>query len=173
MFKIVKMIMERNFQPVIIFSFSKKDCEAYALQMTKLDFNTGTRNSRVALLFRAGGCGLPPGSRVRCVRGTGTRSSAALGLQPQQWLLAPLVTRCGGAPIHASPLSSRLFELEAVRAPPRWPRPPSAPPCAWVVLLVTTVTFQLHCFFIYHGAQPVSILKQISTYPWVKVTNDR
>nr|XP_020027504.1 superkiller viralicidic activity 2-like 2 [Castor canadensis] len=32
-FKIVKMIMERNFQPVIIFSFSKKDCEAYALQM--------------------------------------------------------------------------------------------------------------------------------------------
>lgn len=40
-FKIVKMIMERNFQPVIIFSFSKKDCEAYALQMTKLDFNTG------------------------------------------------------------------------------------------------------------------------------------
>ncbi|ETE72808.1 Superkiller viralicidic activity 2-like 2, partial [Ophiophagus hannah] len=39
-FKIVKMIMERNFQPVIIFSFSKKDCEAYALQMTKLDFNT-------------------------------------------------------------------------------------------------------------------------------------
>ena len=41
-FKIVKMIMERNFQPVIIFSFSKKDCEAYALQMTKLDFNTGT-----------------------------------------------------------------------------------------------------------------------------------
>lgn len=41
-FKIVKMIMERNFQPVIIFSFSKKECEAYALQVSKLDFNTGT-----------------------------------------------------------------------------------------------------------------------------------
>ena len=40
-FKIVKMIMERNFQPVIIFSFSKKECEAYALQVSKLDFNTG------------------------------------------------------------------------------------------------------------------------------------
>ena len=39
-FKIVKVIMERNFQPVIIFSFSKKDCDAYTLQMTKLDFNT-------------------------------------------------------------------------------------------------------------------------------------
>ena len=40
-FKIVKMIMERNFAPVIVFSFSKKDCEAYAMQMSKLDFNTG------------------------------------------------------------------------------------------------------------------------------------
>lgn len=39
-FKIVKMIMERNFAPVICFNFSKKDCEAYALQMSKLDFNT-------------------------------------------------------------------------------------------------------------------------------------
>lgn len=39
-FNIVKMIMERNFAPVIIFSFSKKDCELYALQMAKLDFNT-------------------------------------------------------------------------------------------------------------------------------------
>ena len=35
------MIMERKFQPVIVFSFSKKECEAYALQMSKLDFNTG------------------------------------------------------------------------------------------------------------------------------------
>ena len=40
-YKIVKMIMERNLAPVIVFSFSKKDCEAYAMQMTKLDFNTG------------------------------------------------------------------------------------------------------------------------------------
>ena len=39
-FKIVKMIMERNFAPVIVFSFSKKECEAYALAMSKLDFNT-------------------------------------------------------------------------------------------------------------------------------------
>ncbi|XP_064539014.1 exosome RNA helicase MTR4 [Drosophila montana] len=39
-FKIVKMIMERHFAPVIIFSFSKKDCEVYAMQMAKLDFNT-------------------------------------------------------------------------------------------------------------------------------------
>ena len=34
------MIMERMFQPVIVFSFSKKECEAYAMQMSKLDFNS-------------------------------------------------------------------------------------------------------------------------------------
>ncbi len=39
-YKIVKMIMERNYQPVIVFSFSKKDCEGMALQMSKLDLNT-------------------------------------------------------------------------------------------------------------------------------------
>ena len=38
-FKVVKMIMERQLQPVIVFSFSRRDCEAYALQMSKLDFN--------------------------------------------------------------------------------------------------------------------------------------
>lgn len=39
-FKMVKMIMERNFAPVIIFSFSKKDCELYAMQLAQLDLNT-------------------------------------------------------------------------------------------------------------------------------------
>lgn len=33
--------MERELAPVIVFSFSKKECEAYALQMSKLDFNSG------------------------------------------------------------------------------------------------------------------------------------
>ncbi len=39
------MIMEKQLQPVIVFSFSRRDCEAYALQMSKLDFNTGFENS--------------------------------------------------------------------------------------------------------------------------------
>ena len=50
-FKIVKMIMERNFAPVIIFSFSKKECEAYALQMAKLDFNTPEEKKLVDEVF--------------------------------------------------------------------------------------------------------------------------
>ncbi|VDI66413.1 ATP-dependent RNA helicase DOB1 [Mytilus galloprovincialis] len=50
-YKIIKMIMERNFAPVIVFSFSKKDCEAYALQMSKLDFNTEEEKGLVDEVF--------------------------------------------------------------------------------------------------------------------------
>ncbi|XP_071837928.1 exosome RNA helicase MTR4-like [Apostichopus japonicus] len=50
-FKIVTKIMERNFQPVIIFSFSKKECEGSALQMSKLDFNTAEEKKLVEEVF--------------------------------------------------------------------------------------------------------------------------
>ncbi|XP_060529125.1 exosome RNA helicase MTR4-like isoform X2 [Cylas formicarius] len=38
-FKLVNMIMVNDLEPVIIFSFSKKDCEVFAMHMTKMDFN--------------------------------------------------------------------------------------------------------------------------------------
>ncbi|XP_008199268.1 exosome RNA helicase MTR4 isoform X2 [Tribolium castaneum] len=50
-FKVIKMIMERNFAPVIVFSFSKKDCEVFAMQMTKLDFNTTAEKHLVDEVF--------------------------------------------------------------------------------------------------------------------------
>lgn len=50
--KIVKMIMERNFAPVIVFSFSKKECEAYAMKMTKLDFNSEEEKGLVEEVFK-------------------------------------------------------------------------------------------------------------------------
>ena len=50
-FKVVKMIMERGLQPVIIFSFSRRDCEAYALQMSKLDFNSAREKELVEEVF--------------------------------------------------------------------------------------------------------------------------
>merc|ERR1719447_1871362 len=43
--------MERSFAPVIVFSFSKKECEAYALQMAKLDFNTPEEKKLVDEVF--------------------------------------------------------------------------------------------------------------------------
>jgi ATP-dependent RNA helicase DOB1 len=47
-YKIVKMIMQKNYHPVIVFSFSKKECEALALDMSKLDFNDGAPFSSLA-----------------------------------------------------------------------------------------------------------------------------
>ena len=50
-FKIVKMIMDRSYQPVIVFAFSKKECESLALQISKLDFNTDEEKTLVDSVF--------------------------------------------------------------------------------------------------------------------------
>lgn len=49
--KVVRTIMERDLAPVIVFSFSKKECEAYALSMSKLDFNTADEKESVREVF--------------------------------------------------------------------------------------------------------------------------
>ncbi|ORX33502.1 putative ATP-dependent RNA helicase [Kockovaella imperatae] len=50
-YKIVRLIMTRNLNPVIIFAFSKRECEHLAMQMSKLDFNTEDEASTVAQVF--------------------------------------------------------------------------------------------------------------------------
>ena len=50
-YKIVKMIMMKNYNPVIVFSFSKNQCESYALQMSNLTFNDNTEKSMVEKVF--------------------------------------------------------------------------------------------------------------------------
>ncbi|CAL8466224.1 g5760 [Coccomyxa elongata] len=50
-FKLVKMIMQRRFDPVIVFSFSKKECEALALQMAPLDLNDEAEQKLVEGIF--------------------------------------------------------------------------------------------------------------------------
>lgn len=37
-FKVVEMIKEKDFYPVIVFSFSRRDCETFAMQLSKIDF---------------------------------------------------------------------------------------------------------------------------------------
>ncbi|WCJ34658.1 RNA helicase ATP-dependent SK12/DOB1 protein [Euphorbia peplus] len=51
-YKIVKMIMERKFQPVIVFSFSRRECEQHAMSMSKLDFNTQEEKEIVEQVFK-------------------------------------------------------------------------------------------------------------------------
>ncbi|KAK7205329.1 dead-box family helicase required for mRNA export from nucleus [Myxozyma melibiosi] len=51
-YKIVKMIMTKQYNPVIVFSFSKRECEALALQMSKLDFNEDAEKDMVTKVFQ-------------------------------------------------------------------------------------------------------------------------
>lgn len=52
-YKIVKMIMMKNYNPVIVFSFSKNNCEAYALQMSNLTFNEESEKGMVDKVFNS------------------------------------------------------------------------------------------------------------------------
>lgn len=49
--KIVRLIMDRALDPCIVFSFSKKDCETYALQMARMEFNTQEEKQLVEHVF--------------------------------------------------------------------------------------------------------------------------
>lgn len=50
-YKIVKMIWMKKYNPVIVFSFSKRDCESLALKMSKLDFNTDDERDTLTKIF--------------------------------------------------------------------------------------------------------------------------
>ena len=50
-FKIVKMIMEKNMDPTIVFAFSKKECESLAMQVGKLDFNDDAEKDLVEQVY--------------------------------------------------------------------------------------------------------------------------
>lgn len=45
------MILVKNYHPVIVFSFSKRECESLALQMSKLDFNDERESDMVNQVF--------------------------------------------------------------------------------------------------------------------------
>ena len=53
---IIKMIMENHWDPVIVFSFSKKDCENYSIQLAKIDFTTpfDRKNTSSMIFFSSG-----------------------------------------------------------------------------------------------------------------------
>ncbi|KAF9219294.1 antiviral helicase [Gyrodon lividus] len=50
--KIIKMIMLKNYNPVIVFAFSKRECEALALTMSKFEFNSNDEEELVKNIFQ-------------------------------------------------------------------------------------------------------------------------
>jgi ATP-dependent RNA helicase DOB1 len=49
--KIVQLIMERDLKPAIIFSFSKRECEAYAMGLNKFDYSTAEEKEMIQTTF--------------------------------------------------------------------------------------------------------------------------
>lgn len=49
--RIIKMIMVKNYNPVIVFSFNKRECEANALSMAKSEFNSTDEQGLVINIF--------------------------------------------------------------------------------------------------------------------------
>ncbi|KAF5390934.1 hypothetical protein D9757_003924 [Collybiopsis confluens] len=49
--RIIKMIMVKNYNPVIVFSFSRRECESNALTMSKFEFNSTEEQDLVADIF--------------------------------------------------------------------------------------------------------------------------
>ncbi|KAF3439318.1 hypothetical protein FNV43_RR17595 [Rhamnella rubrinervis] len=50
-FKLVKMIVQREYDPVILFSFSKRECESLAMQMAKMDLSSDTEKANIETIF--------------------------------------------------------------------------------------------------------------------------
>ncbi|XP_073012536.1 DExH-box ATP-dependent RNA helicase DExH9 [Typha latifolia] len=50
-FKMVKMIIQRQYDPVILFSFSKRECEFLAMQMAKMDLNEDEEKINIETIF--------------------------------------------------------------------------------------------------------------------------
>ncbi|KAI0718441.1 antiviral helicase [Cerioporus squamosus] len=61
--KIVRMIMLKNYNPVIVFAFSKRECEALALQMSKLEFNSTDEQDLITNIFNNAMDNLSPDDR--------------------------------------------------------------------------------------------------------------
>ena len=50
-YKVLQTIMDKNMAPVIVFSFSKKECEAYAMIAAKSDYNSDEEKRLVQQVF--------------------------------------------------------------------------------------------------------------------------
>ncbi|KAH8996227.1 NUC185 domain-containing protein [Lactarius akahatsu] len=58
--KIIRMIMLKNYNPVIVFAFSKRECEALALTLSKYEFNSADEQATVEKIFANAIAGLAP-----------------------------------------------------------------------------------------------------------------
>lgn len=49
--KIITLIVDKGLDPCIVFSFSKRDCETYAMALKGCDFNNDQEKDQIKLIF--------------------------------------------------------------------------------------------------------------------------
>ena len=119
-FKIVKMILERNYDPVIVFSFSKKECEKLALSMVTLDLTDKDEKTLVNSIFTSAvECLTPVGSQISELSMHSILMSLNFGLLlqedrkvPQLSAILPMLKR--GIGVHHSgllPIVKEVIEI--------------------------------------------------------------
>lgn len=50
--KLITLIVQKSLDPVIVFSFSKRECEAYSLSLKNCDFNLEDERVAVEKIFK-------------------------------------------------------------------------------------------------------------------------
>jgi ATP-dependent RNA helicase DOB1 len=63
LFSLIKLLFERELQPVIVFCFAKKDCEVNALALADMDFSTAEQKVDIRTIFDAALAGLQDADR--------------------------------------------------------------------------------------------------------------
>jgi|TARA_B110000914_G_scaffold86085_1_gene75762 ATP-dependent RNA helicase DOB1 len=58
------MLVQKGNDPIIVFAFSRKECEQYASQLTKLDLCNETKKALVTQVFNSTMDALSPGDTV-------------------------------------------------------------------------------------------------------------
>ncbi|CAK5275699.1 unnamed protein product [Mycena citricolor] len=61
--RLIKMIMLKNYNPVIVFAFAKRECEALALTLSKFEFNSTDEQDLVTNIFNNAVENLTPADR--------------------------------------------------------------------------------------------------------------
>lgn len=51
LYRIIKLVMERGYDPVIVFSFSKRECEQYARQIAQMDLTSAEEKKLIEQVF--------------------------------------------------------------------------------------------------------------------------
>jgi ATP-dependent RNA helicase DOB1 len=50
--KLVTLIVSKGLDPCIVFSFSKRECESYALSLKLCDFNNDEEKEEIKVIFK-------------------------------------------------------------------------------------------------------------------------